>query len=203
MKTILFVTLALTVGSSTAHAIDVAGSTRATAHFAAVSVTESQGVRTIISNVLAAPNEANASSCPVELRFFGPDGALIGEAKTVELRSGESTSVTAAHASNLVRVMVSVGDVADPAKACAIRTNLEVFDAQTGTTFVSVLGESIGADGGCRAPVAPAVGAPHKGVPRRVHQSSDSPLVPTLGVAPRNPPRRLNTSSDSPSKRGG
>jgi hypothetical protein len=60
----------------------------------------------------------------------------------VQLKAGESTSVPASHPSKLVRAIVSIGDVVDPPKVCALRTSVETFDVQTGLTFVSVPGES-------------------------------------------------------------
>jgi hypothetical protein len=153
MKAVLFATLALAVGGSAAQAIDIPAS-RSTegAHFAAVSVTDSQGVRVIISNVLTPTNGADLSPCPVQVTFVGGDGSLMGDATTVQLKPGESTSVPTSVPASLVRAIVSIGNVPDSPKLCALRTSLEVFDAQTGTTFISIAGESNVGNGECSAP---------------------------------------------------
>ena len=39
---------------------------------------------------------------------------------------------------------MNIGDVGDTAKLCLLKTSVEIFDVQTGMTFVSVPGESIG-----------------------------------------------------------
>ena len=112
MKIIPFVTLAFAIVSLAAQADELAASPRAQgALFAAVSVTNGQGVRAIISNVLAPANGAHLAPCQVQVSFFGADGSLIGNATTVQLKPGESTSVPASHPSKLVRAVVSAGDV--------------------------------------------------------------------------------------------
>jgi hypothetical protein len=121
------------------------------AHFAAVSLTNDQGARAIVSNVLVPADANRVTPCQVQVSFFGADGSLIGNAKTVQLKAGESTSVTASRPSNLVRAVVSIGDVVDSAKLCLLRTRIEIFDLQTGTTFVSVSGDSVGSE--CNASV--------------------------------------------------
>jgi hypothetical protein len=163
MKRILFAALALAIGSSAGQANELVASPRAEgARFAAMSLTNDQGVRAIISNVLAPANGARLAPCPVQVSFFGADGSLIGNATTVQLKAGESTSVPASHPSKLVRAIVSIGDVVDPAKVCTLRTRVEIFDVQTGTTFVSVPAESIGSNSECRVSVAPLHGAARK-----------------------------------------
>jgi hypothetical protein len=121
------------------------------ARFAAMSLTEDQGARAIISNVLVPANGNHLAPCQVQVSFFGADGSLVGNPTTVPLKAGESTSVQASKPSKLVRAVVSIGDVVDPAKLCALRTRIEIFDMQTGTTFVSVTGDAIG--GECSASV--------------------------------------------------
>jgi hypothetical protein len=135
VKIIAFAVLPLAVASSAGHADQ-------SARFVAVSVTSDQGVRAIISNVLAPANGAQVAPCPVHVSFFGADGRLIGDQTALQLKSGESTSVVASQPSKLVRGIVSAG-VDDPA-VCTLRTSIEIFDKQTGTTFISVPGESIG-----------------------------------------------------------
>jgi hypothetical protein len=83
-----------------------------------MSLVEGQGVRAIVSNVLALANGTHLAPCQVQVSFFGADGSLIGKATTVLLKAGESTSVPASNPSKLVRSIVSIGDVVDPAK-CA------------------------------------------------------------------------------------
>jgi len=175
MKIILLAILALAIGSSAGQADERAASPRAEgARFAAMSLTDAQGVRAIISNVLAPANGTQLAPCQVQVSFFGADGSLIGNATTVQLKAGESTSVPASHPSKLVRAIVSISDVVDPAKVCALRTSLEIFDVQTDTTFVSVPGES-GSNSECSVSVAPALGAARKNVSGR----KNSALVAT------------------------
>jgi hypothetical protein len=138
MKITLFAALALAIGSAAGQADELA------ARFAAMSLIDGQGVRAIVSNVLAPANGTHLAPCQVQVSFLGADGSPIGKATTVQLKAGESTSVPASNPSKLVRAIVSIGDVVDPAKGCALRTSVEIFDVQTGTTLASVLGESIG-----------------------------------------------------------
>jgi hypothetical protein len=155
--------LALAIGSSAGQADQLAASPWAEgARFAAVSLTNGQSVRAIVSNVLAPANGAHLAPCPVQVKFFGADGSLIDNATTVQLKAGESTSVPASHPSKLVRAIVSIGNVVDPTKVCALRTSVEIFDVQTGTTFVSVSGEFVGSNSECIVSVAPALGAARK-----------------------------------------
>jgi hypothetical protein len=168
MKLILFSALALAMGSSASQADDLAASPQAKgARFAAMSLTKDQGLRAIISNVLAPANGTVLAPCQVQVSFFDADGSAVGDATTVQLKAGESTSVPAAHPSKLVRAIVSIGDVVDPAKVCALRTSVEIFDVQTGLTFVSVPGESIGSNSECSVSVAPALGAVRNNVSGR------------------------------------
>ena len=121
------------------------------AHFAAMSLTNDQGMRAIISNVKEPAYGSRVTPCQVQVSFFGPDGLLIGDATTVQLKAGESTSIPASQPSKLVRPVVSIGGVVDPGKSCLLRTRIEIFDVQTGTTFVSVSGDSIGSECSARA----------------------------------------------------
>jgi hypothetical protein len=104
-------------------------------------------MRAIISNVLTPASGIQPAPCPVQVRFFRADGSMIGVATAVQLKPGESTSVPVSQPANLVRAVVSIDDVIDSAKICALRTSVEIFDKQTGTTFNSVA-ESIGASSG-------------------------------------------------------
>jgi hypothetical protein len=167
MRIILFAAVALAIGSSAVRAEELAASPRAEgARFAAMSLTDAQGARAIISNVLAI-NATHLAPCQVQVSFFGADGSLIGNATTVQLKAGESTSVPASHPSKLVRAVVSIGDVVDPAKVCALKTSVEIFDVQTDTTFVSISGEVIGSNNECSVSVAPALGAARRNISGR------------------------------------
>ena len=167
MRIILFAAVVLAIGSSAAQAEELAASPRTEGRFAAMSLTDAQGARAIISNVLSTANSTHIAPCQVQVSFFGADGSLIGNATTVQLKAGESTSVPASHPSKLVRAVVSIGDVVDPAKVCALRTSVEIFDVQTDTTFVSVLGEFIGSNSECSVSVAPALVAARKNISGR------------------------------------
>jgi hypothetical protein len=194
MKASLLAALAFTISSSAAQADELSPRTEG-ARFAAVSLTNGLGVRAIISNVIATANGAHLTPCQVQVSFVGADGSLIGAATTVQLKPGESTSVPASHPSKLVRAIVSVGDVADPAKVCELRTSLEVFDLQTGTTYVSVPGEFHGSDSECRAPGTSSLGATRKSVPGRENSAptatsslSGRKVLPKTGSPPATPP---------------
>ena len=168
MKIIVFAALALAIGCSTGLADPLVTSRGVeAARFAAMSLTKDQSARAVISNVLVPAHGADLTPCQVRVSFFGADGSLIGNAATVQLKAGESISVPAAQPSKLVRATVSIGDVVDLAKVCALRTNIEIFDVQTGTTFVSVPGESIGGNSECSASTAPLDSATRKNVSGR------------------------------------
>ncbi len=169
VKVIAFAALLVVLANSTGHADQFA-------RFVAVSVTTNQGLRAIVSNVLAPANGAHVAPCPVHVNFFGPDGRLIGQETTLPLKAGESAVVEASQPSKLVRAVVSTS-VDDPA-VCTLRTGIEVFDKQTGTTFVSVPGEIIGGPA-TRAPadVSGSVAPPPVRTPPK-------PKPPVLGPAP-------------------
>ena len=203
MKTILFTSLALTIGGSgVAQAIDLASSLRLEAiRFAAVSLTNSQGARAIVSNVIVRDNVSDL--CPVEVSFFDADGAGIGEVINVQLKSGQSASVSASHPVGLVRAIVSVDEGPDTATVCALRASLEVFDTQTGTTFVSISGESPGGNGECGASTVPTLATAPKNNRSRENTASRSSLgkdnsgnravAPTSAVSGRPPPQKTRT----------
>jgi len=200
MRIIAFAALALAVGCSTGLADQLVTSRWVEGiRFAAVSLTKDQSARAIISNVLAPADGADLTPCQVRVSFFGADGSPIGDPTTVQLKAGESISVPAAQPSKLVRATVSIGDVVYPGKVCALRTSFEIFDVQTGTTFVSVPGESIGSNSECSTSVAPLHSAARKNVsgPAPVAISSSptgrtvSPKTrsPVLAAAPPTAPR--------------
>ena len=189
MKIIVFAALGLlAIGSSASQAGDLEASPRTEgARFAAMSLTKDQGMRAIISNVLAPANGTHLAPCQVQVSFFGADGSLIGNATTVQLKAGESTSVPASRPSKLVRAIVSIGDVVDPAKVCALRTSVEIFDVQTDTTFVSVPGESIGSNSECSVSAAPALVVAHKNLSGRKNSAppATSSSLPGGTVSPK------------------
>jgi hypothetical protein len=147
MKTIIFAifaALGLAIGGSAGQAGELAALPRIEgARFAAMSLTKDQGMRAVVSNVVAPANGTHLAPCQVQVRFFGADGSLIGDATTVQLKAGESTSVSASNPSKLLRARVNIGDVGDTAKLCLLKTSVEIFDVQTGMTFVSIPGESM------------------------------------------------------------
>jgi hypothetical protein len=201
MREIAFAALALAIGSSASQAGDLGSSHPADGvRFAAMSLTKDQGVRAIISNVLAPANGAHLAPCPVQVSFFGADGSLIGNAMMVKLKAGESTSVVASQPSKLVRTIVSIGDAVDSAKACALRASVEIFDLQTETTFVSIPGESIGSNSECSGSAAPALVV----APRNISGRKNSGPVATSSlpggtVSPKTkPPVLAATPSTAP-----
>jgi hypothetical protein len=173
MRTILLFTLALTAGCSAAQAVDSSISPVAEGSFTAVSLTESEGVRAIISNVIELANATSRSSCEATVRFFGADGALIGQPKNVQLKPGESLSVAASNPPRLVRAAVSVDHTTDLPQQCALKTSLEIFDVRTGTTFVSIPGEFTRGSIEC-VPTAPGPAVAAKTTPKR---ASPGPLA--------------------------
>ena len=188
MKTAVFAMLALTTGSSAVQADQLIASSRTTGvRFAAVSITKDQGVRAVISNVLAPANGAHLGPCPVEVSFFGSDGAKIGNTTTVQLEAGASTSVPASNPSKLVRVSVSAA--VDAAKMCALRANVEIFDVQTDTTFVLVPGDFTASNREDGTSAVPALVVTPKNLSGRKNlvpvASSTVPLGGT--VSPRTP----------------
>ena len=130
MKVILFAALTLAISAIQAT------SCPAEVDFAALSLSKDQGVRAVVSNV-------GTASCPVQVSFFGADGSLIGNATTVELKAGKSTSVSASKPEKLVRATLSSIDAVDPAQACALKASVETFDVQTGVTLVSIPGQPV------------------------------------------------------------
>jgi hypothetical protein len=200
MKAILFTALALAIGIATSRANELVASPRSqSARFAAMSLTTDQGVRAIISNVLAPEDAVHLAPCPVQVSFFGADGSLIGKAATMQLKAGESTSVSASHPSKLVRAIVSIGDVVDPAKVCALRTSIEIFDVQTDTTFVSVPGEFID-NNGCVVSVAPALGTARNTVAGRRNSAPGATSSSLSGgaVSPKTRPPVLAATPPAP-----
>jgi hypothetical protein len=153
MKVTLFaaLTLAGTAGQA------AAGPSFAEVNFAALSISKDQGVRAIVSNVGTAP-------CPVQVSFLDADGSSIGSATTVRLKAGESTSVSASRYAKLVRAAVSIIDVGDAAKACALKASIEAYDQQTDVTLVAIPGEFVGGNKEWTSSVAPPLRATRKNI---------------------------------------
>jgi hypothetical protein len=112
------------------------------ARFAATTVSDGQGARAVISNVSASGTDRDAAPCKVQVRFFGPDGSLVGNAGQLQLRGGMSGSVTATASPPLVRATVSIDGSGDPPSACELKARVEIFDLHTGTTFISVASDA-------------------------------------------------------------
>jgi hypothetical protein len=91
----------------------------------------------------------------VHVKFFGSDGSQAGDVATLQLKPGESRSVTAPQLQHLLRASISTESDADAPKACDLKTRVEVFDLQTGTTFVSVAADSSGGRAECAPPSSP------------------------------------------------
>jgi hypothetical protein len=159
-----------------------------------VSLTNSQGARAIVSNVIVRDNVSDL--CPVEVSFFDADGAGIGEVINVQLKSGQSASVSASHPVGLVRAIVSVDEGPDTATVCALRASLEVFDTQTGTTFVSISGESPGGNGECGASTVPTLATAENTASTSSlgkDNSGNRAVAPTSAVSGRPPPQKTRT----------
>src|SRR4051794_33622154 len=117
MKLIAFAAMALALGSS----VGRAEPSSAQARFAAVSPTNGQGVRAVISNVV---ETGSLAPCQVQVSFFGADGSPIGELTTVQLKAGESTAVPVSRPSKMVRAIISI--VGATASECELRTSVEI-----------------------------------------------------------------------------
>lgn len=196
---IAFVALSLAVSSSAGRAEEIALSRAEGMRFAAMSLTSGQGVRAVVSNVLLSTGVADLAPCNVQVSFFGADGSLIEKTTTVQLKAGELTSVPASNPPKLVRAAVSI-DAASPPNACALRTTLEVFDVQTGTTFVVVPSENIDSNNECNVSVVAqplraarrnvsARGTAAPGASSSLHAAPRRTSSPVLASTPPAPPR--------------
>jgi len=194
MKAVLCAGLAFAASISAIRANELAASPGAeSARFAAVSLTNGQGLRAIVSNVLVPANGTQLATCPVQVSFIAADGSLIGNVTAVQLKAGESTSVSVSHPSRLVRAVISIDDVLEPAKVCALRTSVEIFDQQTGITFVSVSGASISGNTECSLSAAPTSGAPRKNVAVRANSTT---LATSASGGPATPKTRSPALAD-------
>jgi hypothetical protein len=144
MKSIFFGAFGYLLACVTGDAVAAAAQTEV-AIFAALTVGNDQSARVLISNVTASGEGTNPPPCQVQVKFFGSDGSLLDEMAALQLKPGESRSVTVSHPANLLRVSVGAESDVDISKACELKARVEVFDLQTGTTFVSVAADpSIG-----------------------------------------------------------
>lgn len=112
------------------------------ARFAATTVSDGQGARAVISNVSASGTDRDAAPCKVQVRFFGPDGSLVGNAGELQLRGGMSGAVTATAAPTLLRATVSIDGSGDAPTACELKARVEIFDLHTGTTFITITADA-------------------------------------------------------------
>lgn len=140
----------------------VAGSAAETPHqtevasFAALTVSADQSARVVMSNVTAAGSDTTLPPCQALVKFFGPDGSLVGEVARIQLRPGESRSIAVSHPLRLLRASVALESEVETPKACELKARVEVFDLQTGTTFVSVAAEPSGSRSECTTAAVPA-----------------------------------------------
>jgi hypothetical protein len=111
-------------------------------NFVAVNLFDGEGVRAVVSNVLAPPAGTSVAACPVTVTFFNGDGSPVGSAETVNLNPGVSAIVTAKFAPRFVRTNLTLfADPSnptapgDPNNICAIRSSQEVFGVFTGRTI--------------------------------------------------------------------
>lgn len=126
------------------------------ANFAALTVSTDQSARVVISNITAPGEGTNPPPCHVEVKFFGPDGSLAGDVAALQLKPGESRSVAVSHPLHLLRASVGVESDVEVSKACELRARVEVFDLQTGTTFVSVAPDPSGGHSECASSSVPS-----------------------------------------------
>jgi hypothetical protein len=106
------------------------------ARFAAVTMTDDQGARAIVSNVTASAVDSDVA-CPVGVTFVDSDGSLT-DREEQSLKPGASASIAAKGARNLVRARITIKTEIDAAQQCDLLTRLEIYDLHTGTTFISI-----------------------------------------------------------------
>jgi hypothetical protein len=155
MKSIFFATCGYFLACITGDAAAAPAQTEV-AIFAALTVSNDQSVRVLISNVTASGEGTNPPLCQVQVKFFGSDGTLADDVAALQLKPGESRSVTVSHPANLLRASVGVENDADVSKVCELKARVEVFDVQTGTTFVSMAADPSIGHFECASSSAPA-----------------------------------------------
>lgn len=124
--------------------------------FAALTVSADQSARVVISNITASGEGTNPPPCHIEVKFFGPDGSLAGDVAALQLKPGESRSVAVSHPLPLLRASVGVKSDIEVPKTCELKARVEVFDIQTGTTFVSVAADPSSGRSECASSSVPA-----------------------------------------------
>jgi hypothetical protein len=113
--------------------------------FAAVNLVHGEGLRVVLSNVLAPAAGTPLSVCPAVVQFIDADGNVVGSPESVNLDPGASASVPAKSGSGLLlrgSFAVFANPAAptapgDPDGICAIRSVQEVFDVTSGRTSES------------------------------------------------------------------
>jgi hypothetical protein len=110
-------------------------------NFVAVTLFDGQGVRAVVSNVLAPAAGTTVAACPVTVAFFNGEGNAVGNPETVNLNPGASATVAAKFAPRVVRASFTLfadpsnpTEPGDPNNICAIRSSQEVFEVFTGRT---------------------------------------------------------------------
>jgi hypothetical protein len=111
-------------------------------NFVAVNLFDGQGVRAVVSNVLAPPAGTTVTTCPVTVTFLNGEGNPVGSAETVNLNPRVSATVGARFAPRVVRTNLTLfadplnpTEPGDPNNICAIRSSQEVFEVFTGRTI--------------------------------------------------------------------
>ena len=122
--------------------------------FPAVTIVAGEGVAANVSNVLLPPPGVQpVAPCPVAVSFLAGDGTPIGATQSLSLLPGASAAVPASSpAPGLVRAVVSISDVSR-AQFCALKTDLEIFDAKTGATRLVVPSDTCVGLGLCAVPL--------------------------------------------------
>ena len=175
MRIAVFGAFAFFIGCSIGDAAQPPDSTQIeVARFAAVSVSPGQGARAVISNLIESGKDTKLAPCQVEVRFFGPDGSLVGNMSMLQLKAGESRSVTASRAPQLLRTTISIDGATDAAKVCELKARVEIFDLQTGTTFISVAADPLDVTGECSTSSG-----------RKLSRRKTAPLTLAPAVVPR------------------
>jgi hypothetical protein len=111
-------------------------------NFVAVNLIDGEGVRAVVSNVLAPAAGTAVAACPVAVTFLNGEGSPAGSSETVNLNPGVSATVTAKFAPRFVRTSLTLfadpsnpTEPGDPNGICAIRSSQEVFEVFTGRTI--------------------------------------------------------------------
>ncbi|MFI4987224.1 MAG: hypothetical protein ACHQF3_07270 [Alphaproteobacteria bacterium] len=147
MKPAVIATLVLCATAASALAASQQGSEQ----FPAVTLGATQEARVTLANVRASSAGAPNAPCAVQVHFFLANGSGSGPVQNVNLAPGASAAVANA-GSGLIRAVVTMADVSDRRRLCAVRSALEVFDKSSGNTLFSMPGEVCLGAGDCSAP---------------------------------------------------